>query len=167
MMPTPQPVYFIDFEASGIHPESYPIAVAICDCTWHFTALIQPMPYWTYWSYDAQDMHGITREQLIAEGTAPHELAIRLNQRYHGKALCSSNPVDAFWLDMLFEAAGVEAQLDLKPLEAWIGPNAAAEVLRLMPSHSAHNALSDAQALERAYATWRIANASNTGNGGA
>lgn len=163
MAPTQQPVHFVDFEASGFHPESYPIAVAICDCTGHFTALIHPMAYWTYWSQDAQDMHGITREQLMIGGTAPHELAIELNQRYQGKNLCSSNPVDAFWLDMLFEAAGVEVQFDLKPIEAWIGPGASAEVLRLMPSYSAHNALSDAQALMQAYATWRLADASNAG----
>lgn len=160
-------MHFIDFEASGFHPESYPIAVAICDCTGHFAAFIHPMVHWTYWSHDAQDMHGITREQLITEGTAPQELAIRLNQGYHGNTLCSSNPVDAFWLDMLFEAAGAEPQFELKPIEAWIGPDAAAEVLRLMPSCSAHNALSDAQALMQAYATWRLANASNACKGGA
>lgn len=65
------PDHFIDFEASGIAPDSYLIEVAVVFPGGEYQALIQPERYWDHSSHDGQHMHGLRREQLIAEGKPP------------------------------------------------------------------------------------------------
>lgn len=66
-----KPTHFIGFDASGIVPDSYPIEVAVIFARGEYQALIQPASYWDHWRYDAQDMHGLSREQFISEGQSP------------------------------------------------------------------------------------------------
>lgn len=145
-----KPTYFIDFEASGIAPDSYPIEVAVVYPGGEYQALIQPTRYWDHWSYDAQDMHGLSREQLILEGTPPLSVAQEMNRLFDGKTLCSDNPADCYWLDVLYEAAGIEATFEVKPIEAIVGREGASEVLRGLPVRKGHRALQDANALKLA-----------------
>lgn len=142
-----KPTHFIDFEASGIAPNSYPIEVAVVFPDGEYQALIQPATYWDHWSYDAQDMHQITREQLVNEGTPAIQVAQRMNELFDGKILCSDNPADCFWLDVLYEAAGIEATFEVKPIEVFIGREAATEALTLRPPFRVHRALGDTRAL--------------------
>lgn len=60
-----RPSFFIDFEASGIAPDSYPIEVAVVSREISFSSLI------THWSFDAQDMHGLCQDQLRKRGDTP------------------------------------------------------------------------------------------------
>lgn len=144
------PHWFVDFEASGIAPDSYPIEVAIVSAEAQYLALIRPARYWTHWSWDAQDIHGIPRDILLTEGLEPSLIAAELNERFDGAKLCSDSPQDGFWLDTLYEAAGVEPSFALLPLESFVGRAAAGEIYRMMPAsraHRAHRALPDATAL--------------------
>ena len=143
-----KPTRIIDFEASGIAPDSYPIEVAVVFPGGEYQALIRPASYWDLWSFDAQDMHGLSRVQLILEGTPPLAVAKEMNQRFDGKTLCSDNPADCFWLDVLYEAAGIEASLEVKPLETFIGREPATTALALRPAFLDHRALGDVRALE-------------------
>lgn len=152
---TQRPTHFVDFEASGIAPDSYPIEVAVVYPGGEYQSLIQPARYWDHWSYDAQDMHQITREQLILEGTPPFEVAQAMNALFDGKTLCSDNPADCYWLDVLYEAAGIEATFEVKPLEALIGREAASEILKRLPLRRGHRALQDVQALCGAVEGWQ------------
>jgi hypothetical protein len=147
---TELPSHFIDFEASGIAPDSYPIEVAVVYPGGEYQALIQPVHYWDHWSYDAQDMHQITREQLIAGGTPPLEVVRAMNRLFDGKILCSDNPADCFWLDVLYEAAGIDPTFEVKPIEAFVGREAASEILRRLPVRKGHRALQDVHALRAA-----------------
>lgn len=70
-----RPSLFIDFEASGIAPDCYPIEVAVVSGETSFTSLIKPARYWTHWSFDAQDMHGLTQDQLRQQGDTPVAVA--------------------------------------------------------------------------------------------
>ena len=60
---------FLDFEASSLGKNGYPIEVA-----WVFedgdseSFLISPIGRWTGWDAAAEAIHGISREQLAAEG---------------------------------------------------------------------------------------------------
>lgn len=139
--------HFIDFEASGIAPDSYPIEVAVVFPGGEYQTLIQPAKYWDHWSYDAQDMHQITLEQLILEGTPPLAVAQAMNRLFDGKTLCSDNPADCFWLDVLYEAAGIDPTFEVKPIEAFVGREAASEILKRLPMRKSHRALEDAKAL--------------------
>lgn len=139
--------HFVDFEASGIAPDSYPIEVAVVFPGGEYKALIKPASYWDHWSYDAQDMHGLTREQLILEGTPPLEVAQAMNQLFDGKILCSDNPADCYWLDVLYEAAGIEPTFTVQPIESFVGRDVAGEIYSRLPVSKGHRALPDAQAL--------------------
>jgi hypothetical protein len=151
-----KPTHFIDFEASGIAPDSYPIEVAVVYPGGEYQTLIQPVYYWDHWSYDAQDMHQITREQLMSEGTPALQVAQELNRLFDGKILCSDNPADCYWLDVLYEAAGIEATFEVKPIESFVGREAASEILKRLPARKGHRALQDVHALRIAVDSWQV-----------
>lgn len=144
------PTHFIDFEASGIAPDSYPIEVAVVYPNGEYQALIKPADYWNHWSYDAQDMHGLSRELLVNEGQPPLAVAQEMNRLFDGKKLCSDNPADCFWLDVLYEAAEIEPTFEVHPLESFVGRDAAGEIYGRIPIKKAQRALQDAQALSNA-----------------
>jgi hypothetical protein len=145
-----RPSFFIDFEASGIAPDSYPIEVAVVSSETSFSSLIKPARYWTHWSFDAQDMHGLTQDQLHQEGDTPVAVARIMNQLFSGQVLCSDSPQDVFWLDVLYEAADLKPTFELKPLEVFVGREAASDIYRLLPTTRQHRALNDATALMNA-----------------
>ncbi|MBD8148232.1 hypothetical protein IFT37_20240 [Pseudomonas fluorescens] len=142
-----RPSFFIDFEASGIAPDSYPIEVAVVSNETVYSALIKPARYWTHWSFDAQDMHGLTQDHLLQEGDTPVAVARNMNQLFSGQVLCSDSPQDGFWLDVLFEAAELIPTFELKPLEVLVGREAASDIYRRLPTTKQHRALYDATAL--------------------
>jgi hypothetical protein len=145
-----RPSFFIDFEASGIAPDSYPIEVAVVSNETVYSSLIKPVRYWTHWSFDAQDMHGLTQDHLLQEGDTPHAVAKQMNQLFSGQVLCSDSPQDGFWFDVLFEAADLMPTFELKPLEVFVGREAASDIYRLLPTTRRHRALHDATALMEA-----------------
>jgi hypothetical protein len=73
-----QPRWFVDFQASGIAPDSYLIKTAVVSADSHHHALIKPASYWTHCSYDAQDMHQMPREGLVDRGADPQTLSNRV-----------------------------------------------------------------------------------------
>jgi hypothetical protein len=144
------PRWFVDFEASGIAPDSYPIEIAVVAADFEYRALIRPVYYWTHWSFDAQDMHGTSRENLLANGLEPSFTATELNARFEGARLCSDSPQDGFWLDTLYEAAGVDPSFALLPLESFVGRYAAGHIYRSLSTARRHRALADANELKAA-----------------
>lgn len=145
-----RPSFFIDFEASGIAPDSYPIEVAVVSSEISFSSLIKPVRYWTHWSFDAQDMHGLTQDHLLQEGDTPDAVARNMNQLFSGHVLYSDSPQDVFWFDVLYEAADLMPTFELKPLEVFVGREAASDIYRLLPTTRHHRALHDATALMNA-----------------
>lgn len=145
-----RPSFFIDFEASGIAPDSYPIEVAVVSSDAIFSSLIKPARYWTHWSFDAQDMHGLTQDHLLQEGDTPGTVAELMNQLFSGQVLCSDSPQDVFWFDVLYEAADLMPTFELQPLEVFVGRKAASEIYRRLPTTRHHRALNDATALMNA-----------------
>lgn len=139
-----KPVYFVDFEASGIAPDSYPIEIAIVSADSKYQALIKPAYYWQHWSYDAQDMHGISREDLLTGGRDAFDLADDLNTRFAGASVCSDSNLDCFWLDTLYEAAGIEPTFTVSPLGMFMPEDDVAGVCKLMSPRKVHRALPDA-----------------------
>jgi hypothetical protein len=100
---------FLDFEASSLAKASYPIEVA-----WVFedgrseTHLIRPAPAWTDWDAEAQAIHGIGRDRLLAEGTPHDALARHMLDVLSGRTLYATSPSwDGKWLSVLLRAAGL------------------------------------------------------------
>jgi len=161
---------FLDFEASSLADDGYPIEVGWAgedgSCEAH---LIRPAPGWTDWDPAAQAVHGLTRQQLLSEGE-PHELVARRTLAALGphEVFASAPSWDGKWLSVLLRAAGLprhalrlrdadEAHL-LAAAEILRGrvvdqalAGAAAELLatarrRLAGAPPRHRALADAQA---------------------
>jgi hypothetical protein len=100
---------FIDFEASSLSKNSYPIEVA-----WVFEDgaseawLIRPAPAWTEWDARAERIHGIPRALLEREGEPHDRVAARMVEALTGHDLLASAPSwDGKWLSALLRAAGL------------------------------------------------------------
>jgi len=99
---------FLDFEASSLRKNSYPIEVA-----WVFqdgrseSHLIAPAPNWTDWDDAAQAIHGLARDTIIADGEAVEAVATRMIEALSGYDLFASAPSwDGKWLSVLLRTAG-------------------------------------------------------------
>ena len=104
---------FLDFEASSLWKESYPIEVAWCDEFGEGESyLIKPEADWTIegWDWNSQRMHGIPREHLFDVGNPAPEIALRVlelitNPDIH---LVSDSPAfDRGWLRKLMQTANL------------------------------------------------------------
>ncbi|MFL4991668.1 transcriptional regulator [Microvirga sp. RSM25] len=108
-MPCLSNTVFLDFEASSLGKQGYPIEVA-----WAFASgeeeshLIRPAASWTDWDTKAGRIHGICREQLKSEGTPLEDVAQRMISVLTGRALYATAPSwDGKWLSKLLRAAGL------------------------------------------------------------
>jgi hypothetical protein len=102
-------IVFLDFEASSLGKQSYPIEVA-----WAFASgeeeshLIRPAESWTDWDAKAGRIHGISREQLESEGRSLEDVAQRMVSVLTGRSLYATAPSwDGKWLSKLLRAAGL------------------------------------------------------------
>ncbi|MFV8836496.1 hypothetical protein ACNSTU_16160 [Aquisalimonas sp. APHAB1-3] len=120
---------FIDFEASGLTSESYPIEVAwsMPDGTVE-SHYIDPAPHWDYWDPEAEAIHWIPRHLLRDCGRPVAWIAERMNAVLAGHTVyCDAPGMDRFWMNRLFDAAGVEPAFELGSFWA-IHPDATASL---------------------------------------
>ena len=105
-------IVFVDFEASSLSPESWPIEVGLASLVnprgpepsiRQWSSLIRPAPGWSLqdWSPESAAVHCIALETL---DTAPSAVAVagEIIDRIGGKLLISDNPAcEKKWLDRL------------------------------------------------------------------
>ncbi|MEP6018883.1 MAG: hypothetical protein ABJ251_10435 [Paracoccaceae bacterium] len=116
---------FLDFEASSLDRNSWPIEVGL---SWiddrrkiqTFESLIRPAPHWSEdaWSEASALVHNIPRSELE---TAPHVevVAAGLLKALGGRiALSDAPPFERRWLDQLLGAAGVTSHVQIEDFEA-------------------------------------------------
>lgn len=114
----------IDIEASGFGKGSYPIEIgyALSDQK-AVSHLVRPQDDWIHWSEQAQNIHGISREQLINEGQSVRAVALALNQHLSGETLYSDAwSFDSSWLARLFDAANIVQRFRLETLNCLLTP---------------------------------------------
>lgn len=102
-------IVFLDFEASSLEKESYPIEIAwVGESGFEESYLIKPAAEWTDWSDEAEAIHGIQRARLTADGAPHDEVAKRMVDALGDHALFASAPSwDGQWLSKLLRAAGL------------------------------------------------------------
>lgn len=123
---------FLDFEASSLSKNSYPIEVA-----WVFQSgrsehhLIAPATGWVDWDDASEAIHGISRSTLEAEGKSHNEVASRMMEALTGHDLFASAPSwDGKWLSVLLRGAGLPRHaLRLRDTDEALRESAA-EILR-------------------------------------
>lgn len=154
------PLVVLDFEASALSLDSFPIEVGIAImaepgaqlASW--SALIKPDPAWTLdtqWDPDAERLHGIRRLDL-REGLTPRAAVAALNSRIplDGSVWCDGGHYDLRWMERLTAAAGIKPTFTPRDLSAaWAGDDAVAQRFRsaLAQEHRPHRAGPDAAAI--------------------
>lgn len=159
-MPLPDVPCVLDIEASGFGRSSYPIEVGwvLPDGRSRCT-LVRPVPAWTHWDAEAERVHRITRETLLAHGRQPAEVAAMLNADLAGSTVyCDGWAHDYPWLAALFEEAGVQPRFRLESAARLLDDTRLARldeltrVARAELGLERHRASSDARALQAALA---------------
>lgn len=121
--------------------------------------LIKPHVLWQDWSESAENIHGISRDQLEKEGknlvTVAESLNALLGEQF---VYCDAWTFDCFWLHRLYKAAqlkptfqleSVSTLLNEQQIELWL-PTRQQVVQDL--NLTTHRAANDAQIL---YETWQ------------
>lgn len=112
---------FLDFEASSLSPDSFPIEVA-----WNLedesieSHLISPegIAAWTDWNSESERVHGISREQLLAHGRPPSFVCDRMNRQLTGKIVYTDAPLfDGMWLAKLFAVCNRQPAFELRHVD--------------------------------------------------
>ena len=115
----------IDLEASGFGRGSYPIEVgfALENRDVH-SFLIKPEADWTHWSPEAEEIHGISREQLEQEGLNIRDIAITLNVLLSGQTLYSDAwSFDSSWIGRLYDSAEVIQRFRIDTINKLLKPH--------------------------------------------
>jgi len=113
------PPIILDIEASGLSEQSYPIEIGFYQSDTHcFCALIKPARHWSYWSEEAETLHGLSRDIITRRGQSTREVAIELNHLLQGRTVFSDAwAVDSTWFNKLFYEAGVAPRFWLSSIE--------------------------------------------------
>jgi hypothetical protein len=97
---------FLDFEASSLSSNSYPIEVAWSRADGSIEDhLISPVGIdsWDDWSQLSEKVHGISMAELIAHGESPYSICCLMNEQLVGQVVYTDNPMyDGMWLAELF-----------------------------------------------------------------
>lgn len=104
---------FIDVEASGLEPSSYPIQIGWLDTNGSYDEfLINPetASCWDFWDdYAESDIHKISRADCIRNGLSIYEAADRLNRLLRGLIVISdAADYDHSWIMKLMDEAGCD-----------------------------------------------------------
>ncbi len=109
----------IDIEASGFGPSSYPIEIGVVKANGQrFCGLIKPVPQWQYWSNEAAQLHGISRELLITKGLTPAAMCRSLNDFLGRETVYSDAWVhDQKWLHTLYNEVAIVQSFSMRAIE--------------------------------------------------
>ncbi len=111
------PIAFLDLEASGLGPASWPVEVGWCFLSGRpQTMLIKTADGWpdTAWDPAAEKLHGLSRAKLARAGRPPRIICETMNDALADAVVYSDAPDwDGFWLYRLFEAAKIRRRFDL------------------------------------------------------
>ncbi|MCH4813911.1 hypothetical protein [Vreelandella neptunia] len=103
-------ITFIDIEASGLGPDSYPIELGWADTLGNGEGfLICPRDEWSHWDPVAASIHGIARDELFERGLHVVDAAKKLNDMLGFETVyCDALDSDLVWISRLFDAAKLE-----------------------------------------------------------
>ena len=118
-------IAFVDFEASSLSDNSYPIEVGWCTADGQITShLIRPAGPWSEWSATSEAVHGITRDRLFLLGRPVTEVAHDIVRALlsHEVQLFSDAPAwDQVWLNRLLLQGGLRRRIVLHDVQQVFG----------------------------------------------
>jgi len=102
----------IDFEASGLAANCYPIEVTFTEVETQkiHVWLIKPAPEWLIhglWMHDAEEIHGLSLDYVRENGVPATEIAEQITRACSNCQVLSDNPFyDNKWLNDLYRVSG-------------------------------------------------------------
>lgn len=155
----------VDVEASGFGRGSYPIEIAIALPQGAIESrLVKPLPEWTHWTEEAEALHGISRDQLLREGTEVEEVALWLNKclQLIGLAYSDSWGYDSSWIARLYNDSGTVQRFRLDSLRSILTQHQLEcwDTVRAAVQHNdeirRHRAGDDVRMLQKTFALTRM-----------
>lgn len=152
-------MWIIDFEASGLSKQSYPIEVGLTNGSDEYQALIKPMAHWQYWSDEAEAVHTLSKSQLESDGLNPAHVAHALNNKLSGQPVyCDSVQWDGFWCNVLFADNSIHQRFEVLDIQDLIKQSddrletflATRSRLENADEYTLHRALDDAKIIWQA-----------------
>lgn len=119
----------IDFEASSLDEDSYPIEVGIAivrdERIDSWSSLIRIVPEWASrdaWSRTSESVHGISRRELI-DAPRPSSVMQELNDRTRGLEIvyCDGGDFDVHWLRELSRASAIKPTFRIADINLLLG----------------------------------------------
>ncbi|MBI1391629.1 MAG: hypothetical protein GC152_02700 [Alphaproteobacteria bacterium] len=165
-------IAFLDFEACGLGPKSWPIEVGWAILGGDAGAtLIRPAPDWPIGAWDprAEAIHGLSFEALVDGGVSCIEACDQLEAAIGDADVYADAPAwDEFWLHQLYSAARRRPSfrlLDFARLMRPIAPGREAEIFVIADGHSPrrHRAEADARHLRALFLAARALAAGREG----
>lgn len=164
--PRPQ---IIDIEASGFGVGSYPIEIGVVLRNGlRFSRIIRPLPTWTHWDPAAENLHGISQQDLHRFGHDPVHVAHEFNELLAGQTVFSDGwVVDQPWLDTLYDSLGIKRKFFISPIESIVseqqleGWQSAMRLLGTQIGQPAHRALNDAVLVQETFVLTRMQSGAN------
>jgi DNA polymerase III subunit epsilon len=158
-------IIFIDFEASSLDDDSWPIEIGLAwidekEKLRSASKLIKPHPSWSMeaWSDKSQKIHGIELSELEAAPEA-QEVA-RWVERMTGTSILMSDapPFDGMWMSRLMSTIGQEQSFEIFGVQQeahdYFDEGRSMFFRAFANGHSTHRAAADALRLAQA---WRAA----------
>lgn len=149
----------IDFEASSLDENSYPIEVGLAVVRFgaieSWSSLIRATREWVKreaWSRRSEQVHRISRE-MLTEAAASSAVAAELNLRTDGfdQVYCDGGSYDAHWLQELFAEADTHPSFRLADLGFLVSLDRRDRYLQALSATTApHRAEADARRLAEA-----------------
>ena len=98
---------FLDFEASSLGQDSYPIEIALVNegLTFGYSAIINPAKTWVDWSPISQQIHRLSEQNLVDYGEDISEVIAKTsNFVFANRVYTDATTQDTFWLKRLYDA---------------------------------------------------------------
>jgi hypothetical protein len=142
-------IYFLDFEASSLANDSFPIEIALVDENGqgeHY--LIRPAPEWLdadghplAWGADSERIHSISFAALLADGVAHDRVAKRVAHvlgRGNAQVYSDGSESDGCWMRRLLGAADILLPVSVLDIQTLYG-SACGPLLTLIPPEGTDN----------------------------
>lgn len=93
----------LDFEASSLSDNSYPISAGLMVAGHVYYWLIKPKYNWIEWSPKSEAIHGLSREFIEMHGVPADKVLLEISEKLKGYVVVySDNPEwEAMWLNRL------------------------------------------------------------------
>lgn len=120
------PIFFLDFEASSLHPRSWPVEIGIARIDGRAivseSCLIQPHDSWNraLWAADSEAIHGLPLDRLETEGVPANEAAGWFAKRNVGIGITDAPEFDRRWLARLLSVAPPVPTVQLLDFDSYV-----------------------------------------------